>query len=121
MVEIVVSFALEELLQILKEETKLQWHIHKHISDIKDELESIQAFLKDVNRRVVADEANTNNGIRTWVMKVRKESVRIEDVIDAYLRVIHVVKDQPPGCLALICKITSLIRTLISLHQTTRD
>ncbi|TKY49773.1 Disease resistance protein RPM1 [Spatholobus suberectus] len=49
------------------------------------------------------------------VKQVREASFRIEDVIDEYLRVIHVV--QRLGCGALICKITSLISTTISRHQ----
>ncbi|KAG4390489.1 hypothetical protein AAZX31_06G291300 [Glycine max] len=114
MAETAVSFALGEVYEILKDEAKLLRGIHKDFSDIKDELESIQAFLKDADRRA-ADEANTNDGIRTWVKQVREASFRIEDVIDEYLRVIHVV--QHLGCGASICKITHLISTLISRHQ----
>ncbi|TKY49768.1 Disease resistance protein RPM1 [Spatholobus suberectus] len=66
MAETVVSFALRQVFQILTEETNLLGGIHKDFSDIRDELESIQAFLKDADRRA-ADEANTNDGIRTWV------------------------------------------------------
>ena len=90
MAETVVSFALGEVYEILKDKAKLLRGIHKDFSDIKDELESIQAVLKDADRRA-ADEANTNDGIRTWVKQVREASFRIEDVIDEYLRVIHVV------------------------------
>ncbi|RDX65230.1 Disease resistance protein RPM1, partial [Mucuna pruriens] len=114
MAETAVSFALGEVFQILKEETKRQRGIHKDFSDIKDELESIQAFLKDADRRA-ADEANSNEGIRIWVKQVREASFRIEDVIDEYLRVVHVVQHR--GCGAnSIGKITSLIKTLISRH-----
>ena len=66
MAETIVSFALGEVYEILTDKEKLLRGIHKDFSDIKDELESIQAFLKDADRRA-ADEANTNNGITTWV------------------------------------------------------
>ena len=66
MAETVVSFALGEVYEILKDKAKLLRGIHKDFSDIKDELESIQAFLEDADKRV-ANEANTNDGIRTWV------------------------------------------------------
>ena len=92
MAETVVSFALGEVYEILKDKAKLLRGIHKDFSDIKDELESIQAFLKDADRRAAADEANTNDGIRTWVKQVREASFRIEDVVYEYLRVIHVVQ-----------------------------
>ncbi|TKY49778.1 Disease resistance protein RPM1 [Spatholobus suberectus] len=114
MAEIALSFALREVFQILKEETNLLSGIHKDFSDIRDELETIQAFLKDADRRAV-EEANTNDGIRTWVKQVREASFRIEDVIDDYLRVIYVV--QRLRCGVSICNITSLISTATSRHQ----
>ncbi|KHN26448.1 Disease resistance protein RPP8 [Glycine soja] len=90
MAETAVSISLEEVFQILKKETNLLRGIHKDFSDTRDELESIQTFLKDADRRAAADEANTNDGIRTWVKQVREASFRIEDVVYEYLRVIHV-------------------------------
>ncbi|CAJ2679338.1 unnamed protein product [Trifolium pratense] len=114
MAETAVSFALGEVFQFLKEETNLLTGIHKDFSDIKDELESIQVFLKDADRRA-ADEAETNDGIRTWVKQLREVSFRIEDVIDEYLRLIH--RTDPPVCGSLVCKIPSLIKTLIPRHK----
>ena len=81
MAEIAVAFALGQVFQILNDETNLLGGIHKDFSNIRDELESIQAFLKDADRKA-ADEANTNHGIRTWVKQVREASFRIEDIID---------------------------------------
>ncbi|RZC10007.1 Disease resistance protein RPM1 isoform A [Glycine soja] len=86
MAETAVSISLEEVFQILKKETNLLRGIHKDFSDTRDELESIQTFLKDADRRAAADEANTNDGIRTWVKQVREASFRIEDVVYEYLR-----------------------------------
>ena len=114
MAETAVLFALDEVFQFLKQETTLLRGVHREFSDIKDELESIQVFLKDADRRA-ANEADTNDGIRTWVKQLREASFRIEDVIDEYLWLRHGVK--PPGCGALVCKIASLIKTLIPHHQ----
>ncbi|MCH85662.1 NBS-containing resistance-like protein, partial [Trifolium medium] len=114
MAETAVLFALGEVFQFLKEETNLLRGVHADFSDIKDELESIQVFLKDADRRA-ADEADTNDGIRTWVKQLREASFRIEDVIDEYLRMRHGIK--PTGCVALACKIASQIKTLIPRHQ----
>jgi len=80
MAETVVSLVLGEVFQLLREETNLLRRVHKDFLDIKDELESIQVFLKDADRRA-ADEADANEGIRTWVKQVREASFRIEDVI----------------------------------------
>jgi len=114
MAETAVLFALGELFQFLKKETNLLRGVHTDFIDIKDELESIQVFLKDADRKA-ADEADTNDGIRTWVKHMREASFRIEDVIDEYLRLIH--RANPPGCGSLVCKIVSLIKNLIPRHQ----
>ncbi|WJX30563.1 hypothetical protein P8452_19087 [Trifolium repens] len=114
MAETAVLFALGEVFQFLKEETNLLTGVHRDFSDIKDELESIQVFLKDADRRA-ADEADTNDGIRTWVKHMREVSFRIEDVIDEYLRMIH--RTDPPGFGSLVRKIPSLTKTFIPRHK----
>ncbi|WJX30555.1 hypothetical protein P8452_19080 [Trifolium repens] len=114
MAETAVLFALGEVFQFLKEETNLLRGVNTDFSDIKDELESIQVFLKDADRRA-ADEADTNDGIRTWVKQLREASFRIEDVIDEHIRVMY--RDNPTGCGSLVCKIPSLIKNLILHHQ----
>ncbi|CAL5201245.1 unnamed protein product [Lathyrus oleraceus] len=114
MAETAVLFALGEVFQFLKEETNLLRGVHKDFSDIKDELESIQVFLKDADRRA-ADEADINDGIRTWVKHLREASFQIEDVIDKYHWLIH--KDNTPGCGSLVCKVASRIKTVIPRHQ----
>ncbi|TKY46741.1 putative disease resistance protein [Spatholobus suberectus] len=82
----------------------------------KDELEYIQAFLKDADRRAAEEGDNTNEGIRTWVKQLREASFRIEDVIDEYM---IYVEQQPhdPGCAALLCEIIHFIETLMPRHQ----
>ena len=113
MAETAVSLALGEVFQLLREETNLLRGVNKDFLDIKDELESIQVFLKDADRRA-ADEADTNEGIRTWVKQMREASFRIEDVIDEYLWLKHEVRR--PGC-GVICKIANVIKTLTPRHR----
>lgn len=62
MAEIAVSFAIEQLLPLLTKEIKLLKGVHKEFADIKDELESIQAFLKDADRRAAIEGGNTGDG-----------------------------------------------------------
>lgn len=116
MADAVVSFALEQAFQLLREEAVLLRGVYKDFSDIKDELESIKVFLKDADTRA-ADEADTtnNDGVRAWVKQLREASFLIEDVIDEYLRLMHRV-NHPGCCAALVCS-TSLINTLIPRHQ----
>jgi len=114
MAETAVLFTLGQVFQFLKVETTLLSGVHRDFLDIKDELENIQVFLKDADRRA-ADEADANDGIRTWVKQVRDASFRIEDVIDEYLLLIH--RANPPGCGSLVCKIPRLIKTLTPRHK----
>ncbi|GAU10335.1 hypothetical protein TSUD_129260 [Trifolium subterraneum] len=105
MAEIAVSLVIDQLIPLLRKETKLFRGIHKEFADIKDELESIQAFLKDADERAEGD--NTGEGVKTWVKQVRDVAFRIEDIIDEYL--IQVVQ-QPrvSGCLALLHKLKTM-------------
>ena len=62
MAETAVSLALGEVFQLLRLETNLLRGVNKDFLDIKDELESIQVFLKDADRRA-ADEAITYESV----------------------------------------------------------
>ncbi|CAL5202283.1 unnamed protein product [Lathyrus oleraceus] len=103
MAEIAVSLVIDQLLPLLREEVKLLRGIHKEFADIKDELESIQAFLKDADKR-----APTTEGVKIWVKQVREAAFRIEDIIDEYM---IQVGQQPRdhGCASLLHKLKAII------------
>ncbi|CAI8596671.1 unnamed protein product [Vicia faba] len=108
MVEMAVSLAVDELLLLLREEANLLRGIHKELEDIKYELESIQAFLKDANKiSAIAEGDNTSEGVKTWVKQVRQANFRIKDIIDDYI--IQVGQKCPHyGCVALFHKLKSM-------------
>ncbi|PNX58250.1 disease resistance protein rpm1-like, partial [Trifolium pratense] len=114
MAEIAVSLVLDQLIPLLMEEAKLLGGIHKEFAAIKDELECIQAFLKDADKKAEGD--NTDEGVKIWVRAVREAAFRIEDVIDDYL---IQVTQQPrdPGCIALLRKIAHSLKILTQRHQ----
>ncbi|XP_027343836.1 disease resistance protein RPM1-like [Abrus precatorius] len=116
MAEMAVSLAVDHLLPLLKGEANLLKGIHKEFADIKDELESIQAFLKDADRRAVAEGENTDEGVKTWVKQAREAAFRIEDIIDEYLIYVG-KKPHDPGCVVSLNKIAHLIKTLIPRHR----
>jgi len=119
MAEMAVSFAIDQLLPLLTEEVNLLKGVHKEFVDIKDELESIQAFLKDADKRAAA-EGNGSEGVKVWAKQVREIAFRIEDIIDDYM--IH-VGQKPPyhGCIALLHKIAHLLKTMIPRHRIAAD
>ncbi|KHM99665.1 Disease resistance protein RPM1 [Glycine soja] len=118
MAEMAVSFARDKLLSLLSNEAKLLWDLHTEFAEIKTELDFIQAFLKDADRRAEEEGDSTNEGIRTLVKQLREASFRIEDVIDEYL---IFVEQQPDalGCAALFfeCDITHFIEYLKRRHH----
>jgi disease resistance protein RPM1 len=79
MTEIAVTLVINKLVQLIVHESKLLKGIHQEVVDIRDELESIQCFLKDV------DKGNLQDGVKMWVKQVREAAYHIEDVIDEYV------------------------------------
>ena len=84
MAETAVLFLIDKLIPLLTQEATLLQGIHGEVADIKDELESIQSFLKDADARAAAEE-EMSEGIKTWVKQVREAAFHIEVAIDRYL------------------------------------
>ncbi|XP_057451340.1 disease resistance protein RPM1-like [Lotus japonicus] len=121
MAETAVSFVVDKLYQLVIEEGTLLGGIKRDFTDIKDELESIQAFLKDADRRASTDEAGASEGIKTWVKQVREVSFCIEDVIDEYIMYV-VPRVNHSGCIASsLQKIAHKIKTLKPRHRIASD
>ncbi|KAI5409166.1 disease resistance protein RPM1 isoform X1 [Lathyrus oleraceus] len=109
MAEMVVSLVVDQLLPLLREEAKLLRGIHKDFADIKDELESIQAFLKDADKRAATAEGdNVSEGVKIWIKQVREAAFRIENIIDDYLIQVE-QQASDPRCVALIHKLKTMI------------
>ncbi|MCH90536.1 NBS-containing resistance-like protein, partial [Trifolium medium] len=106
MAEMAVSFAIDKLLPLLIEEVNLLKGVHKEFADIKDELVSIQAFLKDADKRAAANGNNTDEGVKTWVKDLREAALKIEDITDNYM--MYVEQRQ---------KFPHLLKTLKQRHQ----
>ncbi|KAF7808746.1 disease resistance protein RPM1-like [Senna tora] len=83
MAETVVEFVLNELFQVLKEEFNLQTGVKKELESVKDELESIRAFLK---YNIEANKLKyLLQDLEAWVKQVRDVAFEIEDVVDEFL------------------------------------
>ena len=76
------------MIPLLAQEAALFEGIHDKVANIKDELESIQSFLKDANGRV--ERVDMSNVTKIWVKQVREKAYRIDDVIDEYI--LHLAK-----------------------------
>ncbi|CAJ1958737.1 unnamed protein product [Sphenostylis stenocarpa] len=117
MADTAVSFVLDQIYQLVKEEGSLLKGLGNDFSDIKHELENIKAFLKDAHRRAGDEGEDNNEGIKTWVKQVREVSFCIEDVIDEYIMDVAPRVNHHPPCIASLQKIAHQIKTLKSRHR----
>ncbi|KAB1221492.1 putative disease resistance RPP13-like protein 3 [Morella rubra] len=88
MTDIAVTLVINKLIESLTQESKLLRGVHKEVESIKDELESIECFLKDAEGRV--GKGDVRYGVKAWVKQVREVAYRIEDVVDEYI--LHVAQ-----------------------------
>ncbi|XP_010271768.1 PREDICTED: disease resistance protein RPM1-like [Nelumbo nucifera] len=79
MAESAVSFLLGQLTSLIEEDVKLLKNVHTDVVDIRDELESIRALLRDADAK-----GETSEGIKAWVKQVRDVAYDIEDVLDEF-------------------------------------
>ncbi|XP_020972847.1 disease resistance protein RPM1 [Arachis ipaensis] len=121
MAEIAVSFVLDQLFPLLRDKARTLQGAHKEFEDVKDELESICAFLKDADTRAAKDNnALDDDGIKSWVRQLREAAFQIEDLVDEYL----IYQQQWPshsGVAASLCKAASLIKNLKRRHRLASD
>ena len=114
MAETIVALVIDRLVQLLLEEENLFKRGHRDMESVKDELESIKCFLKDIEAR--SDKEDIHNGAKTWVKQVRDKANHVEDIINEYIR--HVVpRHHQSGFFSFPKKIDSLIKQLKADHN----
>ncbi|KAL5976629.1 hypothetical protein ACLOJK_020962 [Asimina triloba] len=80
MVDAVVSFCVEKLKEQMAAEMDLLSGKTDDVAWIKDELESMKAFLADADRR-----RDRDAGVEAWVTQVRRLVFHAEDAIDEFM------------------------------------
>ncbi|GMN23368.1 hypothetical protein TIFTF001_040447, partial [Ficus carica] len=83
MAETTVCYLIDKLIPLLTEEVNLLRGVHGEVSEIKSELDSIRAFLKDADRKAEGD-GDITEGVKAWVKDLTEVAFRIEDVVDEY-------------------------------------
>ncbi|XP_044473726.1 disease resistance protein RPM1-like [Mangifera indica] len=110
MAEIAVKFSVETLSYLLVEEIELLGRAEPEVRDVKRELESIRAFLKDADARAAAEEeGESSEGELIWAKQVRAEAFRIEDVIDEFSFAVAKF-NHGSGPLAVVRKVNRFLR-----------
>ncbi|KAL0000434.1 hypothetical protein SO802_014215 [Lithocarpus litseifolius] len=116
MTEAVVSPLIDRMVTLLNQEAKLLGGIHVEVADIKDELESIQSFLKDADARAAAEQ-DIGEGVKTWVKQVREVAFHIDVAIDQYLAQVALHDPHRRGFRGFLQKTTHLLKTMIPRHK----
>ncbi|GMY30823.1 disease resistance protein RPM1-like [Fagus crenata] len=116
MAETVVSPLIDKLISILTQEAELLSGIDGEVADIKDELESIQSFLKDADARAAAEE-DMSEGVKTWVKQLREVALRIDVFIDQYLLQMAQHHPQRYGLSGFLYKSARFIKMLKPHHE----
>ncbi|XP_065617681.1 disease resistance protein RPM1-like [Quercus suber] len=111
MAETTVSSLIDRLLHLLTQEAKLLGGIHGEVADIKDELESIQSFLKDADAKAAAEQ-DIDEGVKTWVKQVREVAFHIDVAIDQYLLQVALHDPHPSGFRAKIQEIKASVQKI---------
>ncbi|KAK7300228.1 hypothetical protein RJT34_11068 [Clitoria ternatea] len=81
MTKSMIQLLLNELSRVAKEEITLQRVMREEIKKVKNELESMKAFLRYVD----ANKEEQNPRFKSWMKQVRDVSFEIDDVVDEYL------------------------------------
>ena len=116
MVESIVFSLIDKLKSLVNEEAKLLGGIYGEVVDIKDELESIQSFLKDADAKAAAEQ-DIGEGIKTWVKQVREVAFHVEVTINQYLLQVALHDPHPSGFRGFLQKTTHLLKTVIPRHK----
>jgi len=111
MTETIVTLVINELDQLIVHESKLLRGVHREVVDIRDELESIQCFLKDTDKG-----GELQDGVKIWVKQVREIAYHIEDVIDEH--VLHEAQRlHQQSFIAFLHKIGHLLKKIKPHHD----
>lgn len=83
MAETAVNILIDKLVPLVKEEVSVLGGVHGEINFIKNQLELIQAYIKDADEK--AERAETSSVVKVWVKQVREVAYRMQDIVDQHL------------------------------------
>ncbi|KAJ3700827.1 hypothetical protein LUZ61_004532 [Rhynchospora tenuis] len=109
MAESVVSFVVGKLGDAVIKEVLHLYGVSEQVEKVRRELSWIQSFLKDADRKRIADERQ-----KQWVKEVRDLAYWIEDVIDTFL---DAVPEHKPGKREAVKRWFTKTKKLPAVHR----
>lgn len=115
MAETAVNLVIDKLIPLIRDEVKLLKGVRGEISFIKNQLELIQAYIKDAD--IKAEIAEPWSLVKVWVKQVREVAYRMQDIMDEYLYKIEKSGQKHHGVFGFFQKSGNLIRTVMYRHE----
>ncbi|KAJ0988245.1 hypothetical protein J5N97_006601 [Dioscorea zingiberensis] len=103
MAESSVSFLISKMDYVLTKEARLLRGVRREVQDIRDELESMRAFLREADAREQRD-----LGLKSWIKQVREVAFDVEDILDEFE--VRIAEPRKRG-------IASFFKNLITRHR----
>ncbi|XP_008224467.1 PREDICTED: putative disease resistance protein At1g50180 [Prunus mume] len=110
MAEAVVSFVLQSVRDFTTQEAKFLCGVSQQVEVAQTELQLMQSFLKDADRRQVDDAS-----VRIWVAKIRDAAYDLEDVIQTYG--LKVATKNKGGMKNVLKRFGSIFKQWVDLHK----
>ncbi|XP_077237425.1 disease resistance protein RPM1-like [Tasmannia lanceolata] len=105
----VLGAAMSFLLQKLAKEAS---GVHGEMDEVKCELESMQSFIKDAERK-----KQLKKGAKNWTMEVRDATYKVEDIIDEFMYCMEKKQRCHQFRMAFLLKAIHLPETIFVRHQ----
>ncbi|XP_078158072.1 disease resistance protein RPP13-like [Carex rostrata] len=112
MAETIVKFVLEKLVDVAVKEVLLIHGVDEQVEKVRRDLERIQAFLKDADKKHLTDERQKH-----WVKEVRDVAHLIEDVIDTFLLEVPTKSTGSTGIRQAMKRLIKKTKKLPAVHK----
>ncbi|XP_021745064.1 disease resistance protein RPM1-like [Chenopodium quinoa] len=111
-----VQFTIQLLLPLIKDEVSLMYGLQDQVKDICNELNSMLALLRDMDKRAEEDDES----VKEWIKQVRTLADDIEDVVEAYK---HYQKENAFGKVMqhMSLKVRNIASTIESLRERAKE
>ncbi|OIV89106.1 hypothetical protein TanjilG_27608 [Lupinus angustifolius] len=113
MMETAVSFVGDKLLPLLLKLVKAINEVPKDVAEITKELQNIQDFINEEDRRAGTEEHKTRDRRKEKVKQLKEQTFRIEDVTEDYMINEEQHSHNDPGCASLPCDTLEFIKAMI--------
>ncbi|CAK9140443.1 unnamed protein product, partial [Ilex paraguariensis] len=114
MSEAIVSFVVQTLTDLLKEEAEFLAGVDGQVQGLPHELKMLQSLLKDADARQIEDDP-----VRTWVEGAREVAYHAEDVLETY--VLQVQSKRRGGILNILKRFACLLNEGMLLHKVGKE